>query len=307
MNSFNILLCFDTNYNIQAEVTMTSLLENSKNNLNFYIIHNNPNTLDEMKLRLQKKSNLQSINVFEFVKRKEVNFPNFDESHMTEATYYRLFISDFLPENIKNIMYIDPDIICINNFDLLFQTTFDILERSDFVLAARTEHYEKLESETAERLELTKNKYFNAGVTFINYQKWVKENYTQNLTDWMNYLGDRVMWYDQDILNSYLNGMYSELPSQLNFTDIYLPINEVKEEAVFYHFWGKKKPWTIKGILFYGESFYQTQHRKIFKKYHIVHRYKRDSVFHMIKLIITLKIFRLKNPLRFLYDFFKSF
>ena len=29
------------------------------------------------------------------------------------------------------------------------------------------------------------------------------------------------------------------------------------KEAIFYHFWGKKKPWTVKGFLFYGESFYQ--------------------------------------------------
>ena len=66
----------------------------------------------------------------------------------------------------------------------------------------------------------------------------------------MNNLGDKVLWFDQDVLNSYLNGMYNELPAQLNFTDIYLSKNEVKEEAVFYHYWGKKKPWTVKGMLF---------------------------------------------------------
>ena len=47
---------------------------------------------------------------------------------MTEATYYRLFLADYLPESIKNIMYIDPDIICINNYDKIFQTTFEILK-----------------------------------------------------------------------------------------------------------------------------------------------------------------------------------
>ena len=57
---------------------------------------------------------------------------------------------------------------------------------------------------------------------------------------------DRLLWFDQDILNSYLNGMYTELPIELNFTDIDLPISEVKKEAIFYHFWGKKKPWTVK-------------------------------------------------------------
>ncbi len=304
----NILLCFDTNYNIQAEVTMTSLLNNTRNKVNFYIIHDDPQTFTEMSVRLKKRENTKSVNIYKFEKREEVTFPNFDESHMTEATYYRLFIGDYLPKDIDNIMYIDPDIICVNNFDLLFKTTFEILNRSDFVLSARTEHYEKLKSETAERLELTKNKYFNAGVTFINYQKWLKENYTEELTKRMNYLGDRVMWYDQDVLNSFLNGMYNELPSQLNFTDVFLPISEVKQEAVLYHYWGKKKPWTMKGILFYGESFYQQIYRDLNdNKYHIVHRYKRDSILHFLKFILSLKIFTMKHPIKFISSFYKSF
>ncbi len=308
IDNMNILLCFDTNYNIQAEVTMTSLLKNTKNKINFYIIHNDPQTFNEMSQRIKKRENTESINIYKFEKRKEVTFPNFDESHMTEATYYRLFIGDYLPKDIENIMYIDPDIICINNFDLLFKTTFEILNRSDFVFSARTEHYEKLKSETAERLELTKNKYFNAGVTFINYQKWLKENYTEELTKRMNYLGDRVMWYDQDVLNSFLNGMYNELPSQLNFTDVSLPISEVKQEAVLYHYWGKKKPWTMKGILFYGESFYQQIYRDLNdNKYHIVHRYKRDSILHFLKFILSLKIFTMKHPIKFISSFYKSF
>ena len=100
------------------------------------------------------------------------------------------------------------------------------------------------------------------------------------------------MWFDQDVLNSYLNGMYNELPTQLNYTDIYSPISEVREEAIFYHFWGKKKPWTVKGFLFYKESFYQIMHRKLFNNdYHIVHRYKRDSITFLF--LITLKIFNL--------------
>jgi len=306
-DKINILLCFDTNYNIQGEVTMTSLLRNTNNRINFYIIHDNPPTFSEMSKRIKKNKNTESLNMYKFKKREEVTFPNFDESHMTEATYYRLFIGDYLPKEVKNIMYIDPDIICINNFNLIFNTTFEILNRSDFVLSARTEHYEKDNSETVERLELTNNKYFNAGVTFINYEKWLKENYTENLTKWMNYLGERVMWYDQDVLNSYLNGMYNELPAQLNFTDTLLPISEIKEKAVFYHYWGKKKPWTMKGILYYGESFYQEIYRELNNnKYHILHRYRRDSIFHFLNFVLTLKIFRLKHPIKLISSFVKS-
>ena len=307
MEKINILLCYDSNYNIQGQVTIYSLLENTNNKINFHIIHEDPDNYKNISPKISHHKNLESLNLYKFKKRKEVIFPNFDESHMTEATYYRLFLGDYLPENIKNIMYIDPDIICINNYDEIFQTTFEILDKSEFVISARTEHFEKENSETAKRLELTNNKYFNAGVTFINYERWVEKKFTENLTNWMNHLGDRVLWFDQDILNSYLNGMYTELPIQLNFTDIDLPISEVKKEAIFYHFWGKKKPWTVKGFLHYQESFYQIMHRNLFdNNYHIVHRYKRDSIKHFLILLISFKIFNLKFPLKFIKNFIYS-
>ena len=308
MEDKNILLCYDSNYNIQGQVTIYSLLENTNNKINFHIIHEDPDNYKNISPKIINHKNLDSLNFYKFIKREDVEFPNFDESHMTEATYYRLFLGDYLPESIKNIMYIDPDIICINNYDKIFQTTFENLNKSEFVISARTEHFEEGNSETSKRLELTKNKYFNAGVTFINYQRWVEKKFTENLTNHMNYLGERVMWFDQDVLNSYLNGKYTELPTELNFTDINLTISDVEREAIFYHYWGKKKPWTVKGFLFYGESFYQRVYRSIFEEnYHIVHRYKKDSLKHFFIFVFTLKIFRLKSPIRFIKNFIFSF
>jgi len=307
MESINILLCYDSNYNIQGQVTIYSLLENTNNKINFHIIHEDPDNYKNISQRIINHKNLDSLNFYKFLKRKDVKFPNFDESHMTEATYYRLFLGDYLPESIKNIMYIDPDIICINNFDKIFQTTFKNLNKSEFTISAKTEHFEDDNSETVKRLELTNNKYFNAGVTFINYQRWVEKKYTENLTNHMNYLGDRVHWFDQDIMNSYLNGKYIELPTKLNFTDINLPVSDVKEEAIFYHFWGKMKPWTVKGFLFYGESFYQATYRELFdNNYHIIHRYKRDSIKHFLSFLISLKLFKLKFPFKFVRNFIYS-
>jgi lipopolysaccharide biosynthesis glycosyltransferase len=303
----NILLCFDSNYNTQAEVTIMSLLNNTFSKLSFFIIHSNPETTVGLSTRIKMHKNTEGLKVYKFKKRKGITFPNFDESHMTEATYYRLFLSDYLPDEINTIMYIDPDIVCINNFDILFQTTFEILNKSEFILSARTEHYEKLNSETVQRLELSNQKYFNAGVTFINFKKWQENQLTEKLIQKMNYLNERVMWFDQDILNSQLDGMYNEIPLQLNFTNPLITRDEIKEEAVFYHYSGKKKPWTMKGILEYGESFYQENYRAIFDgNYHIVHRYKKDSILHFMKFILSFKFMKLQKPLIFIFNFITS-
>lgn len=306
--SRDFLLCFDENYNIQAEVTISSLLENSNFKLNFHIIHDDPESFEESKKRLISLSNLQSIEVYKFNKRKNVIFPNFDESHMSEATYYRLFLSDYLPRTIKNIIYIDPDVICLNNFDGMVETSFEILNNSKYVIGAKTEHYEKSNNDTSTRLELTRNKYFNAGVTFIDYEKWIDESYTERLISHMDYLGDRVLWMDQCVLNSFLDGSYVEIPEQLNFTSRLYDKEFLLDEVVFYHFVGSRKPWTVKGVFSDGESLYQHFHKRLFNNnYHIVHRYKRDSIFQFFQLILSLRIFKLKNPLIYVRNFIDSF
>lgn len=226
---------------------------------------------------------------------------------MSEATYYRLFIGDYLPKEVKNIIYVDPDITCINNFDIIIDQTISMLNATDLLLAAKTEHMELAESEISVRLELTKNKYFNAGVTVINVEKWINQKYTIKLLEKMNYLGERVMWFDQDVLNSYVDGDYLELPNALNFSDLSLSVNEIKDQAIFYHYSGKKKPWTVKGFISYGESFYQQIYRELFgNNYHIVHTYKRDSIRHFLVYLLSLKILSLNYPFTFIKNFINS-
>tara|TARA_B100001564_G_scaffold359802_1_gene383074 strand:+ start:1282 stop:2211 length:930 start_codon:yes stop_codon:yes gene_type:complete len=307
-DSIDFLLCFDENYNIQAEVTISSLLENSNKKLNFHIIHDNPTSFEKTYKKLGVYSNLQSLELYKFSKRPDVIFPNFDESHMSEATYFRLFLEDYLPRTIKNIIYIDPDVICLNNFDIIAATTFEILNNSKYVIAAKTEHYEESDNDTSNRLELTRNKYFNAGVTFIDYEKWIKEGYTEKLISKMNYLGDRAVWVDQCALNSFIDGLYIEIPEQLNFTSRLHDNEYLLVETVFYHFAGSRKPWTVKGVYSDGETLYQHIHKKLYNNnYHIVHKYKKDSIYQFFRLIVSLKILKLKNPFTYIRNFVDSF
>ena len=52
--------------------------------------------------------------MYEFNKHN-INFPNIENSHVSEATYYRIFAEKFLPKEVTFYTYLDADIICINN------------------------------------------------------------------------------------------------------------------------------------------------------------------------------------------------
>ena len=50
----NILYCFDENYNIQATVSMFSLLKQTNEKINFHIIHKNPKSFESLLATIEK-------------------------------------------------------------------------------------------------------------------------------------------------------------------------------------------------------------------------------------------------------------
>ena len=75
----NILYCLDENYNVQASNSIYSILENTKDKINVYIIHKNPESFQKFsKLILSKKNNVNFHikrfdtvqNIFEMEKKK---------------------------------------------------------------------------------------------------------------------------------------------------------------------------------------------------------------------------------------------
>mgnify|MGYP001272093671 CR=1 FL=1 len=100
-------------------------------------------------------------------------FPNIIDAHVSEATYYRLFVDEHLNKTSDVLIYLDADIICVDNpFEQLLQH-IDKLKESDFIISVKTEHSI---TDSQERLGMTSNQYFNAGVMIIDYQKWFKQD-----------------------------------------------------------------------------------------------------------------------------------
>ena len=107
----DIVYCFDSNYNIQALCSINSLINNSDTEINLHIIHDNPESFKKIFNNYSKSKFISSLNIYKF--RSDLEFPSLENSHVSEATYYRMFISSYIPKDIENIVYLDPDVICI--------------------------------------------------------------------------------------------------------------------------------------------------------------------------------------------------
>tara|TARA_B100000989_G_C19506580_1_gene456773 strand:- start:856 stop:1824 length:969 start_codon:yes stop_codon:yes gene_type:complete len=309
----NFLYCFDENYNFQAFSSIISLLDCVDEKINIFVIHRIEKDKNFFPSKILNHKNLNTLLIKKFDKKIK-NYPNLFDAHVSEATYYRLFCSDYLPE-IETIFYIDADIICVSNPITLIKEDTKNLLNSNFIISSKTElTRSELNIEVFDRLELNGDNYFNAGVMNINLTKWKNLDYDyENLLKKMSH---KLNYWDQDLLNYLFDSKYSELDQRLNtVVDFsyyeYLKnvpsIDSVIEGKNFIHFAGSHKPWSVNGIMVQLSEIYQKEFRKISKNhYHIVHKIRSYSIYIFFNNIKNLKFFKIKHKIRFLIELTKS-
>ena len=305
----NLLYCFDSNYNFQAFTSIFSFLEKSSEKICLNVIHKDTSKKDIFPENILKNRNLKELNIYKF-DRKFNTFPKVENSHVSEATYYRLFFNDYIEniEDFESITYVDCDMICLKDPSIEISEHSKNLIESEYILAARKEKFEKIEMEKIiKNLQLSSSNYMNAGLLIIDVNKWINGNLTQKLCEKLLQIENNIIYWDQDVFNAYLDGKFYELPESLN---CYTNLEDnliVREEIKIVHFYGSKKPWTTKGILNKKSTYYQDMYRELgLGSYHITHKRRRESVKHLISGIFNLKIIYIKKPISFLKDFLTS-
>lgn len=242
-NEFHIAFGVDTIYAPKMCVTIASILENNKNNnIIFHVIYNDlsDKVIDEIKksmLTLQAEINFHFIDVDLSIFPKFSNF-----SHITSGAFLRFFIPELLQGLTDRALYLDADIICINNISDLFHLEMDENE----ILAV----VEDIDSETYlnENASFQK-RYFNSGVLMMDIEKWNKNNVYGQLLSVLNEKGSGFNLIDQDALNLVMIDKVHYLDNIWNYMINAEQLDKKKEKysvpenAKFIHFVGPVKPW----------------------------------------------------------------
>ena len=299
--NINFLYCFDSNYNIQAFTSIISLLKNTSRKINIYVIHSEDNFNTQVPKEILNHKNLSSLTSYKF-NDYNYEFPNIKNVHISVATYFRLFIKNYLPGNEKVFVFLDPDVICIQDPVSEIQNTIKKLNDSEFTIAAKTEH-----TSGVKRINVN-DKYFNAGVMVIDFEKWQKKDFHEQLINKLQDLIYNIVKWAQDVLNCMLNRNYLELKEVMNFKAATKVNKKSKAEVIFIHYMGSHKPWLTSGMFQKDANFYHSNFNSIAKNsFHIEHKWKVRSMIDFLIAIFTLKIFRLNKPLIFIFEFVISF
>lgn len=245
----NIVFAIDNNYAKYCAVAIQSILDNVNINqkVKIFIVHDE--TFSEQNKALLKDN--KSFNVFiEFLK---VNLDDFlfyplNREHISIATYYRLSLQKLLPKDVNKIIYLDSDIIVLDNIAKLWSTDLE-----DYYLAGSPDEGGILQIRRL-GLPLSHN-YINAGICLMNIAKMRTINldhlYTETL--YKNY--DLITLQDQDILNiAFVNKikrlhlrwnvqsrMYKQ--NELEYAYSYNELVEATKTPGIVHFSDRQKPW----------------------------------------------------------------
>ena len=277
------------------------MLEKYDSEVNLYILHDNPILFEKYTAKLKKYKNLNKIEIFKF-EDTNYDFPNLNNSHVTYATYFRMFISNYLPKDLDFLIYLDADILCLSNPRSVIEEEINKLKSSDNVLTGLNE---EISTSHKQRLGLKNNRYFNAGLIIINYEKWSKPETVNNLLDIMKSNYGNIEFWDQDILNIYFDGKFSDLPINLNYIS---PDgkNVYEEQINFLHYAGSNKPWYFENTFNQISDYYNKEYKKVFRnKYHVTFKFKKHEI-PMFLHICKTKSINFSDKVRMIYSILKT-
>lgn len=202
-------------------------------------------------------------------------------NHVSVETFYRLFIPVIF-KNFKKIVFLDSDLIVLDNVGELYRLSDD----NATISATRDAEYqalyfgnENVRNYTQEVLKISDvKKYFQAGVIVFNVERF---NNCYSLKELLDFASSReFMFVDQDVLNSFLQDDVKYLPMRWNvMTDCaghrinnirtYAPLqtNKLYKEArlspSIIHYAGFAKPWDLPWDDF-AEEFWKIARETIF-------------------------------------------
>lgn len=255
----NLLATLDENYLPHLKVMLFSLHQNNlKQDFDLWLVHEQISEQQLIKLGLL----LEELNIT--LHPLKIPSQLFEKAPTVERypreMYFRLACGDLLPDYVKRVIYLDPDILVINSIHPLWDLN---LEGNVFAAAVHSGLTNITKGINNIRLQTTKN-YFNSGVLLIDVDKAREIVKLDDIYRIIKRYGDYLLLPDQDVMNHLYGHVTLEINEEVwNYdtrqSNIYFTrniknfnMNWVAQNTVILHFCGNPKPWTGKNNTRFG-------------------------------------------------------
>lgn len=270
----NVVYIATDSYTSLLGISMFSLLENNKelSELNLFVLSpdlspGNRNRLQELTDQYHRSLTICDISDF----KKHFDF-SFQTSGFNNIVLARLLLTQYLPEALSSVLYLDCDVIVNGSLNELEQIVLD-----GYAFAAVPELC--MPDAQKEYLGLTPaDTYYNAGIMLINLAYWRSTHLEQEFLTYYASMNGQLLYSDQDIVNHCCKGHILPLSHKYNlppvlhyfpryFIKTYQPAyycrskeeyQQILKHPVMIHYLGDERPW------FHGNF---NPYRKVFTHY----------------------------------------
>ena len=246
----NLLFTADSRYAKRIPVVLKSLCENDPGrSYHVYLISDDLDQKTEQHLASYCEMLGYGFSVY------KINAEIFSDApvnkYYTLAMYYRHLAFRVLPETVRKVIYLDPDILIINPLHPLWEIN---PEGHLFLAASHTEDNETLDDLNRVRLG-TNSPYYNTGVIVMDLDGCRKEVSEADIFSYIQENASRLLLPDQDVFNALYGAKSKSIPDVIwnydaRFYAQYLLNSNgeyderwVMKNTVILHFCGKNKPW----------------------------------------------------------------
>ena len=249
MSKLNILVSTDRNYIPFLKTMLHSLFDNNKDcKIFIHIFHS---SLDNDDLSEIDKT-VTSYNGVLFSYKIDTGHDSetmVKKTRLPKEAYYRLLCMDYLPKNVKKVIYLDCDIIINGSLKELYNTNMSGLmfaAAEDFVEVIGDEFNTTFRQKAvANDLAQSTGKYVNSGVLLINLDYLRKVVTADEIIDMIEEIGHTLKYHDQDFINFVFHKYILHIDYKMyNYFPIYGDWDELRPGTpVIIHFAGPFKPW----------------------------------------------------------------
>lgn len=247
----------DDSYTKYCIVMLTSLLHNNQESpIHVHILASSLNEDSRRDIERVVTGKYDQQLTFHFLDKNLLKeCKDRDNSYISIAAFYRIFLSSILPADVHKVLYLDCDLIVDGSLrDLWNEDISDVTVAAvEDMWCARPESYQRLHYDS-------NYSYFNSGVMLINLDRMRSTGFENRAITYLNEHVDELALYDQDLLNALLYDDKRLLPFRWNVQDGFLrrrrsermfpaSIEVLKKELhnpVIIHYVGSKKPWHYK-------------------------------------------------------------
>ena len=202
--SIPVFLSSDNNYVPYMSALMVSIMDNTKSNIDFYIVDAGINEFNKKQIStLQEKwgFGLEFIDAEPY--RHLFKTPASPSGHITKASSDR-FLIPFMKPNLNKVIILDVDMIALGDIEKLWN-----IDLEDKIVASAQAFcwtQPKIIEELNKDVGLSpKHKYFNMGTIIVDCKKWREGNIMDKLSEASSRINTKkVPWWDELAFNMVL-------------------------------------------------------------------------------------------------------